>query len=48
MFIVRSRSAPRDKPAPTFLYGYGGFNISITPSFSVARLLFVKVRLSHP
>ena len=42
MFIVKSRSIPQDKPNPTLLYGYGGFNISLTPSFSPSRLVFMK------
>lgn len=30
-FVVRS---PRSEPGPTLLYGYGGFEISLTPSYS--------------
>jgi prolyl oligopeptidase len=37
MFIVRrSDVAAEGKPAATLLYGYGGFNISVTPRFSQA------------
>jgi len=47
MFMVRKKSvlasvdAKPEKPIPTILYGYGGFSISITPYFSVARLVFL-------
>ncbi len=47
MFLVRrsdaaDAAAATKKPRPTFLYGYGGFNISIRPSFSLSRLLFIR------
>ncbi|KAI5617048.1 prolyl endopeptidase, partial [Silurus asotus] len=42
MFIVHKKDLQLDGSHPTFLYGYGGFNISITPSYSVSRLIFVR------
>lgn len=48
MFIIRKKSVlpsideTPEKPIPTILYGYGGFGISITPFFSVSRLLFMN------
>ncbi|MFL5311247.1 MAG: prolyl oligopeptidase family serine peptidase [Myxococcales bacterium] len=33
VFVVRRKGAPRDGKAPTLLYGYGGFNVAITPAF---------------
>jgi len=36
MFITRRKDAPRDGNRPVILYGYGGFNITLSPSFSPA------------
>jgi prolyl oligopeptidase len=33
MFITRRRDAPRDGNQPVMLYGYGGFNVTLMPSF---------------
>jgi prolyl oligopeptidase len=35
-FVVRQESLPLDGSAPTLLYGYGGFQVSLTPSYSGA------------
>ncbi len=42
MFIMYKKGLKLDGNNPTLLYGYGGFNISLTPSFSVSRMLFLE------
>ena len=42
MFIVSKKGLQLDGTNPTLLYGYGGFNVSLTPSFSISRLLFLE------
>lgn len=37
MFITMKKDLVRDGSHPTLLYGYGGFNIPMTPGFSVSR-----------
>ena len=42
MFIIHKRDVKMDGNNPLLLYGYGGFNISLTPSFSISRIFFVE------
>ena len=42
MFIVHKKGLKLDGTNPTLLYGYGGFNISLTPSFSLTRLILLE------
>ncbi|MEQ1687531.1 MAG: prolyl oligopeptidase family serine peptidase, partial [Sphingopyxis sp.] len=41
MFIVMKRGLERSGGSPTLLYGYGGFALSQTPTFSPARLAWL-------
>ncbi|CAN5636612.1 prolyl oligopeptidase family serine peptidase [soil metagenome] len=43
MFITARKGMPLDGSNPTLLYAYGGFNISSTPSFSIANLLWLEM-----
>jgi prolyl oligopeptidase len=43
MFITHRRGLSLTGQNPTLLYGYGGFNISLTPSFSVSNLVWLEM-----
>lgn len=42
MFVVSRRDLPAG-PRPTFLYGYGGFNIPLTPAFTPYTLAWLEM-----
>ncbi|MDR0296039.1 MAG: prolyl oligopeptidase family serine peptidase [Prevotellaceae bacterium] len=42
MFIVYKEGLKKNGKNPTLLYGYGGFNSSITPGFSISNLFFLE------
>ncbi|MEE4178574.1 MAG: prolyl oligopeptidase family serine peptidase [Bacteroides sp.] len=42
MFITHKKGLELNGKNPTLLYGYGGFNASMTPGFSVARLILLE------
>ncbi len=43
MFLVHRRDLDRSRPQPTLLYGYGGFNSPVTPSFSPRFITWVDM-----
>jgi prolyl oligopeptidase len=43
MFISHRKGLVLDGSHPTYLYGYGGFNISLTPGFSVSMLAWMEM-----
>src|SRR6476661_4575759 len=43
MFITHKKGLQLDGNNPTYLYGYGGFGISLTPSFSVSRIVWLEM-----
>ncbi len=42
MFITYKKGLKRNGKNPVYLYGYGGFNISLGPSFSATRIPFLE------
>ena len=42
MFLTHRRGMARDGSHPTYLYGYGGFNISLPPAFSASILVWLE------
>jgi len=43
MFITHKKGLKLDGTNPTYLYGYGGFSISLTPAFSVGNLVWMEM-----
>ncbi|MGH9195041.1 MAG: prolyl oligopeptidase family serine peptidase, partial [Acidimicrobiia bacterium] len=47
MFLTHRKGLKRDGQNPTYLTGYGGFNITITPSFSPATIAWLDMGGIH-
>jgi prolyl oligopeptidase len=43
MFVTHKRGLKLDGSNPTLLYGYGGFNISLTPGFAISRAVWLEM-----
>ena len=42
MFLTYRKGIERNGKNPVYLYGYGGFNITLNPSFSANRLIWLE------
>jgi prolyl oligopeptidase len=42
MFLVYKKGLKQNGANPTYLYGYGGFNVSLTPAFGVSMLEWME------
>ncbi len=43
MFLTHKKGLVLDGTHPTYLYGYGGFDVSLTPSFGVSQLVWLEM-----
>ena len=43
MFLTYKKGLRKDRANPTYLYGYGGFNVNMTPGFSVGVLAWLEM-----
>ena len=43
LFLIHRKDITLNAENPTLLYGYGGFNIPITPTFSTSRLIWLEL-----
>ncbi|MGH9837670.1 MAG: prolyl oligopeptidase family serine peptidase [Blastocatellia bacterium] len=43
MFITHKKGLKLDGQNPTLLYGYGGFNVSLTPAFSISNVVWMEM-----
>jgi len=43
MFVTGRRDAPANGDAPVYLYGYGGFNVNLTPAFSAGIIAWLEL-----
>jgi prolyl oligopeptidase len=43
LFITHKKGLQLDGTNPTYLYGYGGFNVSLTPAFSIGNLVWMEM-----
>ena len=43
MFITYKKGVKLDGNNPTYLYGYGGFSVSLSPAFSVGNLVWMEM-----
>lgn len=43
MFVTHRKGLKLDGTNPTYLYGYGGFNVSLTPGFSISNLVWMEM-----